>query len=156
VSQLNALQSNAQTILQLREKRQDMLNVNLNETKFYLGALGITVSCFCGVLKCHFQDDKLDALNIIHVSGTKGKGSTCAFTESILRELGLRTGFYRSELVEIHFECFMFSSPHLVHVRERIRINGAPIAKEMFAERFFKVYDKIHLAVSICVGVLCN
>ena len=57
--------------------------------------------------------EDLDQLKIIHVSGTKGKGSTCAFSESILRHSGLKTGFY--------------SSPHLVSVTERIRINGEPI-----------------------------
>ena len=42
----------------------------------------------------------LDKLGVIHVSGTKGKGSTCAFTESILRQRGLKTG--------------LFTSPHLL------------------------------------------
>ena len=58
----------------------------------------------------------LDSLQVIHVSGTKGKGSTCAFCESILRQSGLKTGF--------------FSSPHLVSVTERIRINGQPIGTQ--------------------------
>uniref|UniRef100_A0A8D2LSL3 Folylpolyglutamate synthase n=1 Tax=Varanus komodoensis TaxID=61221 RepID=A0A8D2LSL3_VARKO len=39
--------------------------------------------------------EDLDQLNIIHVTGTKGKGSVCAFTERILRNYGLKTGFYR-------------------------------------------------------------
>ena len=43
------------------------------------------------------------------------EGSTCAFVESILRRRGLRTGFY--------------SSPHLVAVTERIRIDGEPISQ---------------------------
>ncbi len=41
------------------------------------------------------QLDDIDQLNIIHVAGTKGKGSTCAFTESILRQYGYKTGFFR-------------------------------------------------------------
>ena len=49
-------------------------------------------------------------LKVIHVAGTKGKGSTCAMVEAMLRESGYRTG--------------LFTSPHLVDVRERIRING--------------------------------
>ena len=41
------------------------------------------------------QLDDVDNLSVIHVSGTKGKGSTCAFIESILRTHGYTTGFYR-------------------------------------------------------------
>ena len=52
---------------------------------------------------CDFvvQLDDLDKLSLIHVSGTKGKGSTCAFTESILRQYNLKTGFFRQ--VHVHF-----------------------------------------------------
>jgi len=46
----------------------------------------------------------------LHVAGTNGKGSVCAFAESVLRAAGLRTGLY--------------TSPHLVRFAERIRING--------------------------------
>jgi len=72
---------------------------------------------------------QLDTLNVIHVAGTKGKGTTCAFVESILRQAGLRTGFY--------------SSPHLVAVRERIRINGKPLSEKKFAKYFFHVYGNM-------------
>lgn len=53
------------------------------------------------------------------VAGTNGKGSTCAFLEAALRAAGLRTGFY--------------SSPHLVDVRERIRLSGVPLPAVEFA-----------------------
>jgi folylpolyglutamate synthase len=74
--------------------------------------------------------DKLDELSVIHVAGTKGKGTTCAFSERILREHGYTTGFY--------------SSPHLFEVRERIRINGKPIARADFAKYFWKVYNALN------------
>jgi len=73
--------------------------------------------------------EKLDELSVIHVSGTKGKGSTCAFCESILRHHGYKTGFY--------------SSPHLVAVRERIRINGQPLSERDFARYFWRVYNSL-------------
>lgn len=49
----------------------------------------------------------------LHVAGTNGKGSTCAILERTLREMGLQTG--------------LFTSPHLICVNERIRINGIDI-----------------------------
>ena len=73
--------------------------------------------------------ENLDDLGVIHVAGTKGKGSTCALTESILRQRGLKTG--------------IFTSPHMVSFRERIRINGEPLSKEEFAKYFWKVYNLI-------------
>jgi dihydrofolate synthase/folylpolyglutamate synthase len=55
----------------------------------------------------------------IHVAGTNGKGSVAVMVESILRHAGYRTGLY--------------TSPHLVRVEERFRINGAPIPAWAFA-----------------------
>jgi len=55
----------------------------------------------------------------IHIAGTKGKGSTAAMIESILRSAGRRTGLY--------------TSPHLHTFRERIRVCGEPISRESFA-----------------------
>lgn len=54
-------------------------------------------------------------LKTIHVAGTNGKGSTAAMIAAILTSAGYRTGLY--------------TSPHLVDFRERIRINGSPIRK---------------------------
>lgn len=53
-------------------------------------------------------DNPQNSLKAIHVAGTKGKGSTCAFLTYILRAAGFRTGLY--------------TSPHLADFRERIRI----------------------------------
>lgn len=56
------------------------------------------------------------AAKVIHVAGTNGKGSICAFADSLLRAHGLRTG--------------LFTSPHLVRFHERIRVDGEPIPEE--------------------------
>jgi dihydrofolate synthase/folylpolyglutamate synthase len=56
----------------------------------------------------------------IHIAGTNGKGSTAALFESVLRCAGYRTGLY--------------TSPHLVDVRERILISGRPIAQQDFMQ----------------------
>jgi len=56
----------------------------------------------------------------VHIAGTNGKGSTCAFIESVLREKGLKTGLY--------------TSPHLIDFNERISVNGVPISDEAIIE----------------------
>jgi dihydrofolate synthase/folylpolyglutamate synthase len=53
------------------------------------------------------------ACRFLHVAGTNGKGSTCAMLDSVLRAAGHRTGLY--------------TSPHLVDFRERVRVNGEMI-----------------------------
>ncbi len=59
-------------------------------------------------------------LKIFHVAGSNGKGSTVAFLSSILQEAGYKVG--------------MFTSPHFVDFRERIKINGKKIEKEYVTE----------------------
>jgi dihydrofolate synthase/folylpolyglutamate synthase len=60
------------------------------------------------------------AWKVIHVAGTNGKGSVCAMVDSICRAQGYRTG--------------LFTSPHLVTFRERIRVNGEMISEEAVAD----------------------
>lgn len=60
------------------------------------------------------------SLRCLHVAGTNGKGSVCAFAESVLRASGHSTGLY--------------TSPHLVHFAERIRINGTEVDEFQIAE----------------------
>ena len=62
----------------------------------------------------------------IHITGTKGKGSTAALCDAALRAGSYRTGF--------------FSSPHLHHFRERIRLNTQPIEEHQFAELVEQVW----------------
>jgi dihydrofolate synthase/folylpolyglutamate synthase len=61
------------------------------------------------------------------IAGTNGKGSTAATLASILRASGLKTGLY--------------TSPHLIRINERIRINGAEISDDDFAARHREVDD---------------
>ncbi|XP_048245606.1 folylpolyglutamate synthase, mitochondrial-like [Haliotis rufescens] len=79
--------------------------------------------------RCDIKVDDVEKLRVIHVSGTKGKGSTCAFCESILRHHGYKTG--------------MFSSPHLVTIHERFRLNGNPVSEDLFCKCFWEVYNKL-------------
>ncbi|ORX68837.1 FolC bifunctional protein, partial [Linderina pennispora] len=76
----------------------------------------------------------LDRLNVIHVTGTKGKGSTCAFVNSLLSS-DLESGR--------RLKIGLFTSPHLIEVRERIQINGQPISSDKFAKYFYQVYNAL-------------
>ncbi len=64
---------------------------------------------------------------IIHVAGTNGKGSVCAYIQAVLEAEGKQTGF--------------FTSPHLVSINERIQIGRCPISNEEFYHVFGEVYD---------------
>lgn len=75
-------------------------------------------------------DNPQDSFSVIHVAGSNGKGSVCAYTASMLQEAGFKVG--------------LFTSPHLVEVTERIQMNGVPVAKE----EFVKVYEKVHSAAT--------
>jgi len=62
---------------------------------------------------------------VITVGGTNGKGSTCAMLEAILAQSGYKTGLY--------------TSPHLVHFQERLRLNGAPVEVDLLVDAFARV-----------------
>lgn len=62
---------------------------------------------------------------VIHVAGTNGKGSTCAFLTSIFREAG--------------YSCGLFTSPHLVTINERFQINEKNIDDQSFLRAFHKI-----------------
>lgn len=81
------------------------------------------------------QGEDLNGLNAIHVAGTTGKGSTCAFAASFLKAHGDDTGYPR--------KIGLYTSPHMKSIRERICINGEPISEELFTTRFFEVWDKL-------------
>lgn len=78
-------------------------------------------------------DQGILSLPCVLITGSNGKGTTCAYLESILRHAGLQTGLY--------------TSPHLIHPSERIRLNGLPIDEETFAKtiRLVLVQKESHL-----------
>lgn len=66
-----------------------------------------------------------EGIKIIHVAGTNGKGSVCAYLNAMLLAGGKKTG--------------LFTSPHLVRINERFRINGEDVSDEQFLDAFLKV-----------------
>lgn len=85
----------------------------IEDTKAYLHRLG--------------DPDK--KMHIIHVAGTNGKGSVCAYLRHILEAAGKRVA--------------VFTSPHLVDIRERFLIDGQMIDKQTFMDAFLQIYDSL-------------
>jgi dihydrofolate synthase/folylpolyglutamate synthase len=71
----------------------------------------------------------LGKARVIHVAGTNGKGSVCAMVDSICRAQGYRSG--------------LFTSPHLITFRERIRVNGEMIPEEAVADGLTKIRELV-------------
>lgn len=119
------LPSNA-TIVSNLENRLLRNETSIPEMNHLLSLLDIT------------QKD-LKELHIIHVAGSKGKGSTSAFIESILRRAGgLRTA--------------LFTSPHLLHPRERLCFNGVAMDELEFALEVIDLYHKLVDSGSVLPG----
>lgn len=81
----------------------------------------------------NYLDNPHKAYKTIHVGGTNGKGSVSHLLAAILRQSGYKVG--------------LFTSPHLVDFRERIRVNGKKISKEYvvdFVERHRATFEPLH------------
>lgn len=76
-----------------------------------------------------FLGDPQEDLKILHVAGTNGKGSVCAYLDAMLRAEGKHTG--------------LFTSPHLVRMNERIVLDGVQIKDERFCEVFEEALSKV-------------
>ena len=92
-------------------------------SKAYKPGLDNIIS-FVDHLNINFQDIKL-----IHIGGTNGKGSTCAYLSSIIQESGYRVG--------------TFTSPHFFDYRERIKVNNNKIEKDFISQFIIKNRDII-------------
>ena len=120
IDALNSLQSNSATIEAIRRSGKTVNELNEPEMTEYLQRIG-------------HRRDELDRLNVIHITGTKGKGSTAAFCDALLQKArppgAGKIGLY--------------TSPHMVAARERIRIDGVPISEADFAKFFWEVWDRL-------------
>lgn len=105
----------------------------------------LSVPLFAAKLGTDNLNKILDLMNrpernypVVHVAGTNGKGSTCLFLASILQKAGYRVG--------------VFTSPHLVKINERIRINDSVISDEDFLASFEETMKYISLAKKQGIG----
>ena len=76
-----------------------------------------------------YLGDPQERMKVLHVAGTNGKGSVCAYLDGMLRSQGKRTG--------------LFTSPHLVRINERIAIDGETISDACFCSVFEKTMDAV-------------
>lgn len=93
-----------------------MRNLQFSEEKFNLGRMNSLLE---------LMGNPHQAYPVIHVAGTKGKGSTCAMIAGVLQEAGYKTGLY--------------TSPHLLEYTERIQVNRNAITKQELAEIVFNL-----------------
>lgn len=93
----------AEALAALEARQEARVELGLDRVRAHLARLG----------------DPQERVPAFHVAGTNGKGSTCAMLEAMLRASGRRVGLY--------------TSPHLLSVRERIRVDGRAVPERAFA-----------------------
>lgn len=93
----------ARALAVLEERQETRIELGLDRVRAHLARLG----------------DPHLKVPAFHVAGTNGKGSTCAILASVLTAAGYKTGLY--------------TSPHLLGVRERVKVGGRPISEKDFA-----------------------
>lgn len=81
---------------------------------------------------CEILDNPQDKIKTVHVAGTNGKGSVCSILASVYQEAGYKVGLY--------------TSPHMIDFRERIRVNGEMISKDEvvdFVDKYLEPFQEI-------------
>lgn len=156
INALNTLQSNFATIDAVRKSGINRNSMLMPEMIEWVRRIG-------------YKPADFNKLNVIHVTGTKGKGSTCAFVQSIINQYRIpillnnnensdnnnsnynsRSMSTNSENISINStelskitKIGLYTSPHLKTVRERIMINGKPISEELFTKYFFEIWNRL-------------
>ncbi|KAK4574368.1 hypothetical protein LTR86_002130 [Recurvomyces mirabilis] len=130
VQALNSLQSNFSAVEAIRKQGPGWNKRALPEMREWVRRIGY-----------EYKPSDFNQLNLVHIAGTKGKGSTSSFIASILSQ-------YLPTKRSIHAERLptsvgLYTSPHLRFVRERIQINNSPISEETFAKYFWQIWDRL-------------
>lgn len=117
---------NIQYLMRRKEKNmftyEDAIEAINNIPKFLKAP---SVAHTASVLEAIGRPDR--SLKIIHVAGTNGKGSVCAFLTNMLMAQGFKVG--------------TFTSPHLIKMNERIKINDVPVSDEKFLNSYLHVKE---------------
>ena len=106
----------AVTFLNEHTNYEKMVRVGYNHTNFNLSRMNRLLAALGNPHR---------ELNCIHIAGTKGKGSTCHMITAMLRNCGFSVGLY--------------TSPHFLDLRERIRVNDAEISESAFAKAIARI-----------------
>lgn len=111
----------ALNFLNSQSNYEKMLRVGYNHTNFNLARM---LRLLAGVGNPHKK------LHLMHVAGTKGKGSTCHMLAAMLKNAGLKVGLY--------------TSPHFVDIRERIRVSDELISETEFTKLMAQIQPVAH------------
>ena len=135
---LNSLQSNRTVVSSISDASRDMNVDAIPEMLEWTRRAGYKAE--------HFAEQ---GLRCIHVAGTKGKGSVCVIVENMLlqyrpKDPG-RSTFVNGKRMFLG-KIGLYTSPHLMDVRERIRIDGSPISESLFTRSFFELWDRFSAA----------
>lgn len=106
---------------------------DLKQVLFARGNFGMKLGLERMREACALLGDPQLRYRTLHVAGTNGKGSTCAFAEASLRAAGLKTGLY--------------TSPHLRHFCERIRVGFEPIGESDAAALLAEIVERVPWAL---------
>jgi len=91
--------------------------------------------CHSNVTNSNQKTVDINRLNIIHIARIKGKGDTCAYIECLLRAHDRRTGFSTKTR--------LYTSSHLINLKERIRIDFRPLNKKVFARYVLETHEAL-------------